>query len=106
MPNSILVGSAVLHSSTQSVPILYNEPPPQKLPLPWVSETPPSNTQFLGPTRVLNPNCISIGSTVFARLTTVSDKQTDHATRSVTVGRIYVRSTAMRPKMQWSLVNV
>jgi len=27
----------------------------------------------------------------------VTDRQTDHATPSVTVGRIYVRSTAMRP---------
>jgi len=27
-----------------------------------------------------------------------TDRQTDHATRSVTVGRIYVRSTAMRRK--------
>jgi len=26
-----------------------------------------------------------------------TDRQTDHATRPVTVGRIYVRSTAMRP---------
>jgi len=26
-----------------------------------------------------------------------TDRPTDHATRSVTVGRIYVRSTAMRP---------
>jgi len=38
-------------------------------------------------------------SAVFAGLTTVIDRQTDHATRSVTTGRIYVRSrpTAMRP---------
>jgi len=27
----------------------------------------------------------------------VTDRLTDHATRSVTIGRIYVRSTAMRP---------
>jgi len=36
----------------------------------------------------------------FAGLTTVTDRQTDkptdHATRLVTIGRIYVRSTAMR----------
>jgi len=62
---------------------------------------PPSNTWFLGPIRVLNPNGISIGSAVLAGLTTVTDRQTDrptdHATRSVRIGRIYVRSTAMRP---------
>jgi len=53
----------------------------------------------LGPP-VLNPNDISIGSAVFAGLTSVKDRQpdrpTDHATRSVRIGRIYVRSTAMR----------
>ena len=75
--------------------------PPQNCPFPWGSR-PPSNTWFLGPTRVQNPNGISIGSAVFAGLTSVRDRQTDrptdHATRSVTIGRIYVRSTAMRPK--------
>ena len=39
----------------------------------------------------------------FAELTSVTDRQTDrmadHANWSVTIGRIYVRSTAMRPKM-------
>jgi len=42
-----------------------------------------------------------IGSSVFAVLTSVTDRQTDrqtaHATQSVTIGRIYVHSTAMRP---------
>ena len=57
----------------------------------------PSNTSFLEPTQVLNPNGISIGSAVFAELTSVTDRPTDHATRSVTIGRIYVCSTAMRP---------
>jgi len=32
----------------------------------------------------------------FAGLTSVTDRLTDHATWSVTTGRIYVRSTAMR----------
>jgi len=55
------------------------------------------------PTRVLNPNGTSIGAAVFAGLTSVTDRQdrqtdsqTDHATRSVTIARIYVRSSAMR----------
>jgi len=51
-----------------------------------------SNTWFPGPIRVLNPNGISIGSAVFAWLTSAidrptdkpTDKPTDHATRSVT----------------------
>jgi len=40
----------------------------------------PSNTWFLGPTRVLNPNDISIDSAVFAGFSTVSDRQTDRQT--------------------------
>jgi len=56
---------------------------------------PPSNTCFIGPIWVHNPNGISIGSAVFACMT---DRPTDRAT-SVTVGRIYARITAMRPKM-------
>jgi len=40
-------------------------------------------------------NGISIGSALFLGQ---ADRQTDrHATRSITIGRIYVRSTAMRP---------
>jgi len=35
----------------------------------------------------------------FAGLTTVTDQQTDHTTRLVTIGRIYVCSTAMWPKI-------
>jgi len=56
---------------------------------------PPSNTRFSGPTRVLNPNSITIGSTVFAGLTSVTDRPTDRPryTRWVTVDRIYVRPT-------------
>jgi len=37
------------------------------------------------------PKGILIGSAVFAGLTTVTDRPTDHATRSVTIGHIYVR---------------
>jgi len=47
------------------------------------------NIWFLGPTRVLDPNGISIGSAYFAGFTSVTDRQstdrpTDHSTRSVT----------------------
>jgi len=41
---------------------------------------PPSNTWFLGPTRVLNPIGISIGSAVFPRLISVTDRQTNRPT--------------------------
>jgi len=40
----------------------------------------PSNAWFPGPTRVLNPNGISIGAAVFAGLTSVTDRQTDRQT--------------------------
>ena len=45
------------------------------------------------PTRVLDPNGMSIGSAVFAGLASVRDRLTDLATRSLTISRIYVRST-------------
>jgi len=48
------------------------------------------NMWFLRPTRVHNPNGISIGSAIYAGLMVVTDQQTDHATRSATIGRIYV----------------
>jgi len=41
---------------------------------------PPSNTWFLGPTQVLNPNGISIGAAVRAGLTSVTDRPTDRQT--------------------------
>jgi len=86
-----------LHSSRQKSPILYNGPPlfSSSLPLCMRSE-PPSNTWFLGPTRVHNSNSISICSAVFAGLTIVTEER-PHSP-SVTTGRIYVCSTAMRPK--------
>jgi len=50
-------------------------------------------------------NGIFIGSAVFAGLTAVTDRQTDtRATQSVTVGLIYIRSTAIAiwPNNKWS----
>ena len=37
-----------------------------------------------------HPNDISIGSAVVAELTIVTDRQTDHVTSSLTIGRVYV----------------
>jgi len=62
----------------------------------------------LGPP-VLNPNGILIASAVFAGLndgwlvTRPTDRPTDHATRSVTVGRIYARSIALFVARLWLL---
>jgi len=57
----------------------------------------PSNTLFLGPTRVHNPNGTSIGSATFAELKIVTDRPIDHTTPPGTIGHIYVRSTTMQP---------
>jgi len=64
--------------------------PPQNYPFPWGIWT-PFNTWFLGPTRPQNPNGISIGSTVFAELTTACDRVTDRQATLLglgTIGRI------------------
>ena len=96
-----------LHRWPQSVHILYNGTPisPLKIAPSHGGSGRPSNTWSLGPTQVLNPNGISIGAVVFAGLTSVTDRQTDrstdHASRSLTIDRIYVRSkltTTMRSK--------
>ena len=61
-------------------------PSPSKLPI-SVGIWTPSNTWFLGSTRVLYPNGITIGLAVFAGLTTVTDRQTDRPHYSVCSNR-------------------
>jgi len=106
-PNGILIGSAVFCTANHRVSLyctMGHPSPPQNCPFLCAIWT-PSNTWFLGPTQDRNPTGISIGSAVFAGLTTVTDRltvrqtdsPTDCATRSVTIGHIYVLSTAMRP---------
>jgi len=56
----------------------------------WMIWT-PCNTRFLESTRVLNPNGVAIVSAVFALLT-YCDRQTDPATRSVAIGRVYLHT--------------
>jgi len=58
--------------------------PLKNCPLDWTHLI--SNTWFLWPTRVVNPNCISITSVIFAGLTSVTDRPTDHTTPSVSIG--------------------
>jgi len=104
-PNGILIDSAVLAQMTAECPytLQWGATFPLKIATSHGGYEPPSNTWFPGPTRVLNPNGISIGSAVFAGLTSVTDRALDrptgHATPSVTIGHIYICSTAMRPKM-------
>ena len=72
------------HMSPQSVPILYNgQPLPlQNCPL-FMGDMDPTLIYGFSGTRVLNPNDISIGSAVFAGLTSVTDRQTDRPRYSV-----------------------
>jgi len=46
-----------------------------------------SNTWFVGRTRVLKPNGISIGSAVFAGLTSVTDREAYRQTQTTLLGR-------------------
>jgi len=63
------------HRWSHSVPILYSGPPSFKIALPIGGSGPSSNTWFPGLTGVLNPNGITIGSAVFAGLTSVTDRR-------------------------------
>jgi len=90
-PNDKSINSAVLAQHMAECPYTYNgifSPP--KLPIPngYLD-----HYQIHELTWVLNTHGTSIGSVNFAGLTNVTDRQTDHATQSVTTDRIYVRST-------------
>jgi len=66
----------IYDSLGHSEPTIQMPLPPSKLPLP-MGDLDPIRYRFPGPTRVLNPNSISIGSPVFSGLTTsVTDRLT------------------------------
>jgi len=76
--NGISIDSAVFCTDDRRVSPFFTmgRPfPPQNCPSHGGSG-PPSNAWFLGPTRVLDPNGISVGAAVFAGLTSVIDRQT------------------------------
>jgi len=78
-PNGISVGSAVFVQRTAECPytLPWDAPfPHQNCPFSWGTWT-LSNTWFRGPTRVHNPNGISIDAAVLAWLISVTDRQTD-----------------------------
>jgi len=91
--NSITIGSAVFTQVTAKCPCtLQWAPLSPKLPLPIARSGTPSNL-FFEPIWAHNPNGISIGSSnLQGSLVWQTDRPTDHATWSVTVNRIYVRS--------------
>ena len=73
---------------------------PSNCPFTWGIWT-PSTWWFFGSIQVHIPSDLSIDSAVFTRLTIVhTDRQTDHATPCVTIGRI---STAIRKQRGWKV---
>jgi len=80
IPNGISIGSAVFAQLIAECPYTLQcaAPLPLKIAVSCGGSGPPSNTWFLGPTRV--PNGILIGSAVSAGLIIVTDRQ------SVTIG--------------------
>ena len=94
-PNGISIGLAVFAQMTAESPyaLQWDAPFPLKISPFHGGSRPPSNTWFLGLSRVLNSNSISIGAAIFAGLTSVTeiptDRPTDHATWSITIGCIY-----------------
>jgi len=105
-PNSIAIGSAIfsLQNSQPRVTILHNSPPLFLLIIDpsYEGSVYPSNTWFLGPSQILNPNGSWIGSVVFAQLTTECPYTLQWDARSslkiVTVRHIYIHSTAKWPR--------
>jgi len=84
---------SLLHRWPQSDPVLNNGSPvsPENCQFPWGIWT-PCNTWFIGPTRVLDPNGISIASAVFAGLANVTNWQTDRPRYSVGKNRPHLRT--------------
>jgi len=81
-PNGISIGSAVFAQMVAECPytLQWEAPSPSKLPLSTGDLDANLDAWFLGPTWVLNSNSISIGSAVFAGLTSVTDRPTDQPT--------------------------
>jgi len=103
IPNCISISSAVFAQLKAEGPSILQWAAPFSLKIAHShgGSDPPSNTWFLVSIRARNANGISIGSAVFAGLTTVtnhpSDRSTDHAIWSVTICHIHVCMSAMPP---------
>ena len=92
-PSQVHIPNCISISSADSTYILQ-----------WAAPSPPLKIVYFhwwsGPHVIhcsLGPTAFLIGSAIFAGLTTATDWATDHATRSVTTGCIYVHSTAIWP---------
>jgi len=89
-----------LHRCLQSVPILHNGRPfPPKVPLPIGGSGTHLIHGFLCPhTSSIQTASRLIQPFLQASLVWQTDRQTDHAIQSVTIGHIDMRSTPMQPK--------
>ena len=93
-PNGISIDLAIFAQMTAEClyTLHWDALPPSKLSLSMGGSGLPFNSRFLGPTRVLNLNGISIGAAVFAGLTSVTDRQTDRRRYSVDNSRPHLRT--------------
>ena len=99
-----------LHSSQQKVPILYNgRPLIQKLPLPMGDMDPHLIHGSLGQSESSTQTASRTVQPFFAGLTSITERLTDrlteHDTRSVTMGCVYISSTAMWLKNSDDVIN-
>ena len=90
--NGISIGSAVLHTSRQKVPILYNEPP---FPLKIAPSHRDLNLHHgsLGAPETITQTASRSVKPFFCRnldRDRQTDRQTDHSTTPVTIGHLYV----------------
>jgi len=67
-------------------------PSPSKLPPSHWGIWTPSNTRFLGPTRVQIPNGIPVGSAIFAGITIMTDRQTNKPLYSICNKRLHLHT--------------
>ena len=102
IPNGMSISSAVfaqLLTADNPYALQWGAPSPKNCPFPWGIRI-PSNTWFLGPIQLHNPNVILTGSAVFAWLTSHDcDKQTDRRRYSVCNNSHILSSMEMWPKI-------
>jgi len=83
--------------------------PPQNCPFQWrVLNSHLIRDSWAHPSKPTTQTASRLVQPFFAGLTTVTDRPTDRETRSVTIGRIYIVSTAMRPNNSsnaWFIVS-
>jgi len=100
-PNGIPIGSAVLAQTTVECPYTLQWDAhsfPKICPFPWEDLDPRLTHGSPGPPKSSTQTAArSVQPFLQGSLVWQTDRPTDHATRSIRIGRIYVRSTAMRP---------